>query len=333
MFQSLCLTALVIGADNPYRVVEANPFTVQTVITPAKPDGFYIQWSDGSYAYPGSPVLDNPQTSTVFIVGPWHNNREAIYATLQSPTRKQVEAALAQARETWNREKGVSQSARPFVWPLPSAGETVDPDLTRNGPLPKGFDISGMSRYKRAAYTQKVYTVEGDPRDHIDPVHRLELDNKDWHQSGGMLGIANFRSDLYRNSLADGNSVTSWVWAIDVKNSITNPATGEKYTQSNKARATIFPDGSRFLDVLSNTKSGNVFEIRQRLKEEGRWRNAVIFTDDSERPAGYSGLTKSCVSCHNTTTGPGTGGYATGLVPGSDTVFSIGFVDLEKRGR
>lgn len=318
MFQSLFLTALVIGADNPYRVVEANPFTVQTVITPAKTDGFYIQWSDGSYAYPGSPVLDRPQTSTVYVVGPWHNNREAIYATLQSPTRQQIEAALEKARETWATERKVSRTAVPFVWPLPSAGEIADPDITSHGPWPKVLEfIEGMKRYKRASYTQEIAVTNN--VDRITPVHRTQLENKDWLQSGGMLGIEGYRSDLYRNDIAE-SGVESWIDNISVKNSL-------GYFQDNRGWVAKFPDGARFLDVLSNTKTGNVFEIRQRLKEEGKWRNAVIFTDEKERPAGYTGLTKSCVSCHEKA---GTGNYASGLTPGGDFTLSIGFKALEQ---
>lgn len=313
---ALFLTALLIG-DNPYRVVEANPFTIQ--VSPAKTDGFYIQWTDGSYAYPGSSVLDRPQSQTVYIVGPWHNSREAVYASLQSPTRQQIEAALAQAREEWAAaQRTVSRSAIPFVWPLPSAGETVDPDLTRRGPWPKVLEfIEGMKRYKRASYTQEI-AVTND-RDRITPVHRTQLENKDWMQSGGMIGIEGYRSDLYRNSVAQ-NGVESWIGNISVKNSL-------GYFQENRGWVALYPEGARFWDVLSNTKTGNVFEIRQRLKEEGRWRNSVIFTDEKERPAGYTGLTKSCVSCHSQA---GSGGYATGLVPGADQTLSIGFKALEK---
>lgn len=199
------------------------------------------------------------------------------------------------------------------------------------GPWPADLDFpAGLSRYKRAAYTQAI-AVTG-PAEHlhiqydeIKPIHRLLLENADWHQSGGMRGIAGFRSDLYRNDAA-AKQVTARIGNIRVKNS-------QDYFQNNRGWIAEYPNGSLFLDVLSNEKSGGVFEIRQRLKKEGKWQSDVLFSDERERPVGYTGLTKNCASCHSLTKGPGTGGYATGLVPGSDTVFSVGFTDLESRGK
>ena len=277
-----------------------------------------INNADAIMAFSSS--LDGFNAGEVVISGPWHNGRHVIYATLSSPTRQQIEAALEKARETWAASKAVSQTASPKerIWPLPSAGETVDPDLTRRGPWPKVLEfIEGMKRYKRASYTQEI-AVTND-RDRITPVHRTQLENKDWMQPGGMLGIEGYRSDLYRNSVAQ-NGVESWIGNISVKNSL-------GYFQENRGWVARYPEGARFWDVLSNTKTGQVFEIRQRLKEEGRWRNSVLFEDEKERPAGYTGLTKSCTSCHSQA---GQGNYASGLTPGSDSTLSIGFKALEK---
>jgi hypothetical protein len=75
------------------------------------------------------------------------------------------------------------------------------------------------------------------------------------------------------------------------------------------------------MDVLSY--EGKVFEHRIAEKgDDGEWSRRVIFKDVDARPPGYNGLTKACTSCHNRSDGPGTGGYATGMVPGSDTVVS-----------
>ena len=319
---ALFLTALLIG-DNPYRVVEANPFTVQ--VSPAKTDGFYVQWADGSYAYPGSPVLDRPQTSTVYVVGPWHNSREAIYATLSSPTRQQIEAALAQARQEWaSAQRTVSRSAIPFAWPLPSAGETVDPDLTRNGPLPKGFDLGDMVRYKRAEFTQAMSRLGGygrpNPRDpfdranwHIEAVSRAKIDAK-WRVSGGMEGIEGFRSDLYKNAVEPIDRME----LLPVTNS-------SGFIQHEQGHKRAWPDGAKFLDVLS--AGGNVFEVRKREKIKGRWKSFVMFEDEKARPIGYKSITFSCNDCHSRA---GEASYGLGAIPGADGVISFPFKALEQ---
>jgi hypothetical protein len=170
-----------------------------------------------------------------------------------------------------------------------------------------------MQRYKRASMTQAIAVTNG--RDSITPVPRLRLPDARWHQSGGMLGIKEFRSDLYRY-LPDDPKV--WVGNIDVWN-------GSNF-QQNRGWKVEYPNGSKFMDVLS-TDSGKVFEVRQRLKADGKWQSSVVFEDKQARPRGYAGLTVSCNSCHREA---GSGGYAVGLVPGGDGVLSVGFTALEK---
>lgn len=263
--------------------------------------------------------FDENQKLPITISGPWHEGRHVTYEALQTPTRKQVEAALEKARATWKEE--VAGSVTGKSWPPPSTRH--DGDGLEAGPLPEGFDIAGMKRYKRASMTQEIFVLESGGRDYdkIIPKSRLDLHARDnrWLVSGGLLGIAGFRSDLYRNDTAANSR--EYVGDISVLNSL-------GYHQNNRGWRREFADGSKFLDVLS--AGGEVFEIRQRLKESGKWRNSVIFTDEAARPKGYTGLTVACVSCHNAKDGAGTGPYAGPLVLGSDQTFSYPFAALEK---
>lgn len=292
---------------------------------------FLVTWIGGQREpIPGALSADAPTfnglaTGQVIISGPWHTLEHAHYATLSRPSRQQIVESLAEAKALWaatQREVSLKASPKGRVWPLPSAGEIADGEnfAAVAAPWPKDLPfLDGMTRYKRAGFSQSIAVTNG--RDTIDPVHRYDLPNKDWLVSGGMLGIEGFRSDLYRNSIAANPE--SAIENIGVLNSF-------GYIQQNRGYVARYANGSRFLDVLSNVKSGSVFEIRQRLKEEGKWKSSVLFSDEKERPAGYAGLTKSCVSCHSQA---GTGGYNAGLVPGSDGVLSVGFQDLESRGR
>lgn len=123
MIHSLLLT---FALGNPYTVVEPNPFTVAAVAKPAaKPltateihrraveTGGFLVWFDNDplerfsdYDWPG-----RMGTTVVTISGPYHGGRHITYATLQSPTREQIEAALATARETWEAERTVTTRA------------------------------------------------------------------------------------------------------------------------------------------------------------------------------------------------------------------------------
>jgi hypothetical protein len=210
---------------------------------------------------------------------------------------------------------------RPTEWPLISAGERADHDLDMRGPWPQDLPFpEGMSRYRRSFYTQEIAVVNS--RDRITPVSRLHRDLKSrWLQSGGLEGISGWRSDLYCNEAASKSP--AYIGNIQVRNEY-------GYYQPNRGFRREFKEGSRFLDVLSNTKTGKVFEVRQRLKEDGKWASRTLFEDVKARPSGYEGLQMRCSDCHNSSDGPGTGGYAAGLVPGSDTVFSLPFAGLEQ---
>jgi hypothetical protein len=182
-----------------------------------------------------------------------------------------------------------------------------------------------MVRYKRAAFTQSIFN-----RGIQEPVSRLLVAPK-WHQSGGMEGIKGFRSDLYRFLPA---LPRVWIGEIEVNNGgdithynqfgrIVSVERG-KSTQIEFGWKVEYANGTRFLDVLST--GGKVFEVRSRTKGDGKWASLLLFEDKAARPLGYTGLTVSCASCHSQA---GTGGYATGLVPGGDGVLSVGFSALE----
>ena len=225
----------------------------------------------------------------------------------------------------------VSRAASPFAgWPLPSAGEAADGSIQGRGPWPDGLEFpAGMRRYKRAAWAQSVAHSGSQPI--IDRVSRLNIASK-WRQSGGLDGIAGWRSDLYRNETAAATK--PFTGYVTVKNGgrITNSFGRDlgEATQDELSWQRKYPDGARFLDVLSTSKG--VFEVRQREKRDGRWISLVTYRDKAARPKGYEGLPQgmTCVGCHNTTDGPGTGGYGVALVPGSDTIFSDGFSVLEQ---
>lgn len=277
-------------------------------------DGFTIDWPDGTWTRAVYLHKVADLSGAISISGPWHG-RHVRYAHLSNPTRIEVQAALETARETLAAERSVSQTATGKSWPLTSAGETVDPDLSRRGPWPDGLDFpEGMKRYKRAAYTQSIFQDQFGSQ--ISPIHRLDLPNRDWHQSGGMLGIKNFRSDLYRNAVAV--KAQAWTDGIPVKNRFNN-------FQTELGWKVQYGDGSKFMDVLSY--EGRPFEVRVREKKDGKWQSSTPFQNELARPPGYKGLEIRCSVCHDQA---GTGGYAAGLVPGGDGVLSVGFKALEK---
>lgn len=207
----------------------------------------------------------------------------------------------------------VEPLAIPFV--APRQPRTADDSDLGRGPWPKLLEFpEGMQRYRRANWTQEIAVTN--ERDRITPVHRLNLERK-WHQSGGMDGVAGYRSDLYR--LAPSEPRT-FVGNIGVLNSF-------GHVQHNRGWRREYADGTRFDDVLSNTETGKVFEHRTAQKKGGTWTRRVLFSDEAERPKGYAGLSQSCSSCHDQA---GSGGYATGLVPGGDTILSDPFSALEQ---
>lgn len=292
--------------------------TEQPSAARALANGTFLIWV-GDVAYDAIPAQLG---DTVEISGPHIDivtgkMRHVTYATLSSPTIEQVKTALATARATW---KEVAGSAAPKSWPPPSARH--DDDLEAAGPWPSEFPmIDGMKRYVRAAFTQSLDRVGSFSRSawRIRAVPRSENLRK-WQVSGGMEFVHGFRSDLYKNDVTPVDRMA----LLPVVNS-----SGD--TQYEFGHARTWPDGARFLDVLSNEDTGKVFEIRSREKKEGRWKSLVIFDDEDARPIRYKGLGgMTCASCHDQA---GTGGYSTGLVPGGDGVISFPFANLRNADR
>ena len=177
--------------------------------------------------------------------------------------------------------------------------EVVAPDVS----VPLGF-----VPYKSATVTQQIYTSNGRPR--IDWVSRTQLERK-WQVPGGLDGVTGWRSDLYQKQ-------TGWQWTerMPVLNSF-------GYYQYEVGYTRAYDDGSMFLDILTNTATGKVFEIRVAEKRRGRWIRSVDYRDIDQRPAGYKRVrSRDCRTCHEQA---GTGNYAGPLVPGNDTVISAPF--------
>ena len=205
----------------------------------------------------------------------------------------------------------VSRPAIPFA---ERKQRIAEDDLSTAGRWSPGIEKpSGLVRYKRAQYTQEIATTNGRPR--ITPVHRLNLESR-WHQSGGMDGITGWRSDVYRLIEAEPYQAR-----LPVLNSF-------GFFQNELGWTRVYPPNARFDDVLSNTETGKVFEHRTATKAKGVWTRRVIYSDETQRPADYTGLTVTCASCHDSF--PGSGGYASALVMGADGVFSDPFPSLEQ---
>lgn len=177
--------------------------------------------------------------------------------------------------------------------------------------LPKGAEKYAAETHTQAlSKNLPVGGAEFLPR--ILKVRITDLPDKDWHSSGGVGGIDGVVSDKYRSG---GKAVQSW-GPVTMTNGLLD-STGAPATQVEFGVVRTYPDGARFDDVLSY--KGVVFEHRVREKVGGKWASSVAYKDPAARPPGYAGLKVSCASCHDRA---GTGGYAAGLVPGGDTVFS-----------
>ena len=210
-------------------------------------------------------------------------------------------------------ERQVSRAALPFV-----AKQLAQPDANyATGPWPESVKRpEGLLKYTRARFTQRISVTNG--RDAILPVPRENVDNE-WLHSGGLRGVRGWKSDVYKY-VPEGASASAYVANLPVWN-------GSNF-QYNRGYYREYPNGTQFFDILSNTETGRVFEAREASKKNGNWTRRVVFTDAEQRPHGYTGLTQSCASCHDHN--PGTGGYAVGMIPGSDTVFSDPFPALER---
>lgn len=173
----------------------------------------------------------------------------------------------------------------------------------------------GAVEYQPEQFTQALSRLNDVPRIRRVPI--ASLPNRDWHQSGGMLGVVGVKSWKYR-TIPTGQTVVYQLAPVTVENGIRDPRTGRSYTQQETGLTRTYPDGTRFDDVLY--LGAWVFEHRVREKVDGRWKSKVVYTDRGHRPPGYTGLKQSCASCHDR---PGEGlGYAAGNVPGADGSFS-----------
>ncbi len=182
-------------------------------------------------------------------------------------------------------------------------------------PFPKG-----LAPFVRAKFTQSIATTNGRPS--IDAVPRTRTLPK-WQVSGGMEHIPKtlWKSEVYK-FIPEYHE--RWTARRPVKNSF-------GFIQYELGWHHRYTDGTVFVDRLTNAQTGKDFELRVAEKQDGAWRRYVAFRDESQRPAGYAGLKgMTCATCHNTKDGPGTGGYAVGLVPGDDTVVSDPFPALER---
>lgn len=159
--------------------------------------------------------------------------------------------------------------------------------------------------YKSAIYTQSISTLNDRPS--LQLVKVSTVANGSWTRSGGLPVGISFSSRKYRS----GGRPTYKMEMIPVVNSFGHYQYEWGLTRS-------YPNGARFDDILYNT-DGGVFEHRVREKVNGKWESRIEYREPKVRPKGYTGLTQTCTSCHNRA---GTGGYATGLIPGGDTVIS-----------
>lgn len=168
--------------------------------------------------------------------------------------------------------------------------------------LPKAAEA-----YNSTEYTQAISIL--DERDVIAPVKISTLPDTRWHQPGGMENLTGWRAQKFRFV---PEAVTYTIADVAVENSY-------GFKQNNRGIVRVYPVGTRFDEVLYNTRTGRIFEHRMREKTANGWKSAIKYTAKTEFPAGYTGLTASCASCHNEA---GTGKYNAGLVPGGDTVLS-----------
>ncbi len=275
---------------------DGKPLVVGVRCTPAVPSGYL--------SYQG----DFEGESTGMIVGVPRNGRLERIADLP-----EWASVMDVRRAVDSRKEARAASPSPFRRPGElSAPPTAEGEIGR-GPWPESLPFpEEMQRYTPARYTQEIAVTDG--RDRISRVPRRNLELK-WQVPGGMEGVHGWRSDLYRYVPA---APQVWVGNIAVWN-------GSNF-QQNRGWRRAYRDGTFFADVLSNDK-GEVFEVRYREKEGGRWFNHVAFRNKAARPRGYVAIrTNQCASCHDQA---GTGGYGTGLVPGGDGVLSDPFTALE----
>lgn len=202
------------------------------------------------------------------------------------------------------------------LYPLHQPEEAADDEPTAAGQQPvrpwsSGVPyLDGLVHYQPTRLTQSIAVRDNVPVQDLVP--RTALLPK-WQVPGGMEGIRGWKSDLYK--LVPYRY--KWLGRIPVATSLGTVQHELGYKQE-------YPNGTVFMDVLSNAKTGKVFEHRVREKAGGTWYSYVAFRDRSQNPPGYHGLKQQCVECHREA---GTGSYGVGLVPGGDTVLSDRLLD------
>lgn len=265
----------------------------------------------------------------------------AVKALPSGATDLAVKWALEDQKDAW-AGRGLSRQAIPFPQAGPfkqllqaaDMGELLvsrDVDGRAAVAAPEGWPegvpfLEGLKPYRPARNTQRIATTNGAPT--ITPVPRAQVSTNrtDTKWLPGVPGGTDhldrheFRSTLFKLVPFDDQHTTGLqVW------------NGSNF-QTELGWKRSYPDGTVFVDVLSNRLTGKPFEGRAREKVDGEWQSYVFFRDRQARPAGYNGLRQQCASCHNNEfDGPGSGGYALGMVPGSDTVVSDPFPALENR--
>ncbi len=181
------------------------------------------------------------------------------------------------------------------------------------GPWPSELEFpKELVHYKRAEHTQRIAITNG--HDTITPVRRESLVDA-WRSPGGLAGVKGWRSDLYK--FIAPNSVR-WVGDIAVWN-------GSNF-QNNRGWKREYGDGTYFADVLS--VDGYPFEVRFLEKVAGKWDASIAYRNPIHQPVGFIPFRpKHCALCHSQA---GSGGYASGLVPGGDFILSDPFPALER---
>lgn len=170
-------------------------------------------------------------------------------------------------------------------------------------------------KYNRAEKIQSLATTGIGGRDHhtVESLSRDILEDK-WNVPGGLERSTDWQSTLYKS-----HEIEPSVLMIPVLNSSQDYQYELGYHRS-------YPDGFWTADVL--TRGGKPFEVRVREKYDGAWESYVAFRDPDNYPDGYVPLsTSKCMECHAQA---GHGKYSGQSVPGSDTVLSDPFPEIER---
>ena len=158
----------------------------------------------------------------------------------------------------------------------------------------------GVRWYERTQWTQSLFVLDGRDTRWIEPRSAVK-----WRVPGGLEGLRGWRSKL--GVILPGKIVVNdrRVFVAFAPRMLPR-------------RGWLFPDGTLFLDALY--KDGELFEVRQREKVNGKWRYSVPFRDLDLAPVGYRGPGKPCQECHSRV---GASEVYGPLNPGDDETFSF----------